>query len=88
MDKLERGTRNLNQLQGIASRYSGRVTFWNPTPDQKATLTIHHDEARLISLVYDALNPEIQEGFRSTLATVSGFNRIAAKCWQSATYKS
>tara|TARA_Y100000310_G_scaffold189661_1_gene189629 strand:- start:221 stop:529 length:309 start_codon:yes stop_codon:yes gene_type:complete len=90
MEKIERGTRNLEKLRRIANPKVGRgsVTFWNPTQAQKTTATLYSDDARLVAQLHDALNPENQARLISTIATLSGLHKILAMAWRNATFTS
>ena len=93
MDKLERGTRNMRKIETIAERAGhvghGRVTLWNPTPDDTMTVTLHNDDARLLMQMgakYET-SPEYAEKFLLALATVSGLQKVLNWAWSNATYK-
>ena len=90
MDKIERGKRNLEKLRSIVDsrEWRGRVTFWNPTHDDKITTTIHGDVSRLMVQLYDGLNADNKESFLLHVATYSGFLKLNAYVWPHATYRS
>jgi len=90
MNRTERGTRNLAKLRKIANPRIGRgvVTFWNPTPDQKTTSTLHSTDAKLVTQLHDALNPDNQARLIASIATLAGMNKILTLAWSNATFTS
>jgi hypothetical protein len=86
----ERGARNLAKLakiaEGSGAPEGGRVTCWNPTPDnvlREQSLTVHKVEARVMTLLYDGkLDAAQQEGFQNQIATLSGFLKMLKLSWQ------
>ena len=88
MDRLERGTRTLRTIEKITPEAGrGRVTLWNPTPDTKTTITLHADDARLITQLYAALGEELKEKFLVQLATAAGLHKILSYAWNNASYR-
>ena len=89
MDKMERGTRNLEKLRKIAHPKVGRgsVTFWNPTQAQKTTATVHSNDASLVAQLHDIISPEQQGNLLLNIATLSGFYKILNLAWSAATLK-
>ena len=86
MERIERGTRNLERLRKIATRQNGRVTFFNPTKDNTQTVTVYFDSARLVTQLYDKLNEENKSVLVNKIATASGFLKIVEWCWSNASY--
>jgi hypothetical protein len=89
MEKLERGRRNLEKFKHIANPqvWHGRVTFWNPTPDDTLTRTMHGDDARLITQLYDRVKPDKQEDFLLGIATAYGFNKLLTYAYSHSEYR-
>tara|TARA_R100000306_G_scaffold51641_1_gene48613 strand:+ start:1163 stop:1441 length:279 start_codon:yes stop_codon:yes gene_type:complete len=88
MNRQERGQRNLEKLRKIATEYSGRVTFWNPTAEDKMISTIHFTDAQLVTKLHDMMSLEYQSKFVRMMATASGFLKVLEFAWSKATYKS
>lgn len=88
MDRQERGQRNLEKLRKIATEYSGRITFWNPTAEDKMISTIHFTDAQLVTKLHDMMSLEYQSKFVRMMATASGFLKVLEFAWSKATYKS
>ena len=87
MDRQERGQRNLEKLRQIATAYSGRVTFWNPTEADKTSMTVHFTDARLVTRLYEMMNAENQEGLVRAIASVYGFQKVQQFAWSKAEYR-
>jgi hypothetical protein len=90
MEKLVRGQRNLEKLQEIANHkiWRGKVTFWNPTQEQKTTSTVHGSDASLVVQLYNRLRPEQQGKLLRSIATLAGFHKILELAWSKATLTS
>lgn len=90
MNKIERGQRNLAKLRTIANPYigRGRVTFWNPTPDQQTTTTVHSTDANAVLQLHDAMAPGMQARWVEYIATLYGFHKLLALAWSRATLTS
>jgi hypothetical protein len=92
MERIEQGTRNLERLRKIATRQSGRVTFWNPnhlahqSKDDTQTVTVYFDTARLVTQLYDKSKEEHKPILIDKIATASGFLKIVDWCWSNASY--
>jgi|TARA_R100001530_G_scaffold53653_1_gene39586 hypothetical protein len=91
MEKLTRGSRNLEKLQGIVeNRQRARITFWNPTEASKSTNIIDTWDASAIVGMYQMLgsNPDSvkaadnQRKFTMNLATASGFISMLELSWK------
>ena len=88
MNRQERGQRNLEKLRKIATEYSGRITFWNPTAEDKMISTIHFTDAQLVTKLHDMMSLDYQSKFVRMMATASGFLKVLEFAWSKATYKS
>jgi hypothetical protein len=84
MTRLDRGTRNLAKLRVLADPWAGRgkVTLWNPTADDKHSITVWSMDARTLTLVYDALTSDVNKtAFVLNLATMAGFDKMLRFAW-------
>ena len=87
MDRQERGKRNLEKLRQIATAYSGRVTFWNPTEEDKTTMTVHFTDASLVTRLYDMMNAEKQNWLEWEIASAYGFYKVQEFAWSKAEFR-
>ena len=87
MDKLERGTRNIKQMESI--KHGGRkaITFWNPNPSDTMRVTVHSQDAGLLVQIHDALSENNRTAFLKNLATVSGLMKMTEFAWQHAEFR-
>jgi hypothetical protein len=86
MERIERGTRNLERLRKIATRQNGRVTFSLPTKDKIRTTTVDRDSARLVTQLYDYVKEDHKSILIDKIATASGFLKIVDWCWSNSSY--
>jgi hypothetical protein len=88
MERLERGTRNLEKLLAISKASDrGKLTLWNPRADQKHFITVHATDAKALTVVYEALSADNKEKFRLNLATVAGFNQMHSFAWSRVSFR-
>jgi hypothetical protein len=85
MDRIERGTRNLEKLRSITTRKGrGQLTLWNPTAAKTYSHTVWATDAGLLVQVYDALSDGAAHSYLELIATASGYLRALEFAWSHA----
>jgi hypothetical protein len=87
MDRMTRGSRNLNKLRKLSKEYSDKreapyrgtfyVTLWDPDQARQKQITMYSDDAGFLVLFYDLLQDKTQKDkLIYALATTHGVNKV------------